>query len=343
MKLPLAILCSALCAAMAVPAAALATAPVPHYKPDRHVSGTIRIWGDEYMAGVTRYWAEGFRKYHPQTRFEFKLKGSGAAMPGIYHNVADLALLGRETDLTDDNGFFKSVGGYAPLRLELMNGSLTEPDQSAAPAVFVHRDNPLAKLTVVELDAIFGHEHRRGTRNIRTWGELGLTGEWKDQPIMLYAVDAESEAGVHFTRTVLAESRKMNWEHLTEFSDLKNPDGSRLASGQQIIDALRKDRYGLAIDNIRYANQGVKALAIAANEAAPYYHASRANIISRKYPLARRTYAFVNRQPGKPVAPAVREFLRYVLSREGQQDIVREHGYLPLGREVLLEQLKNLD
>jgi phosphate transport system substrate-binding protein len=318
-------------------------APVPSYKPQQSAAGTIRIWGDENMAGVTSKWAEGFQKFHPRARFEFKLKGSGAAMPGIYHNVADLALLGRESDLTDDNGFFKSVGGYAPLKLELMNGSLTVPGKSAAPAVFVHKDNPLARMTVVELEAIFGHEHRRGPRNIRTWGELGLTGEWKDKPILLYAPDAESEAGVHFTRSVLAESRKMNWENLKEFQDRKNPDGSVQDSGQQIIDALRKERYGLALANVKYLTAGVKPLAIAANDAAPYFPPTVHNIIARKYPLARRTYAFINQQPGKPVEPALKEFLRYVLSREGQQDIVRERGYLPLGPAVLAEQLQKLD
>jgi phosphate transport system substrate-binding protein len=333
-KFSFALLCSAMCAA---------STAASHYQPHQRVAGTIRIWGDEHMAGVTSLWAAGFKKFQPGVHFEYQLKGSGAAMPGIYHNVADLALLGRESDLTDDNGFFKSVGGYPPLRLELMNGSLTEPEKSGAPALFVHKDNPLAKLTVVELDAIFGDEHRRGSRNIRTWGDLGLTGEWTDKPIMLYAADAESEAGMHFTRTVLAESRKMNWDHLTEFSEGKRADGSLLASGAQIVDALRKDRYGLALANVRYARPEVRTLAIAANEAAQHFQPTRENLISRKYPLARRTYAFVNRRPGKPVEPALREFLRYVLSQEGQKDIVRERGYLPLAGDVLAEQARKLD
>ncbi|MDB5950430.1 MAG: hypothetical protein JWR65_2285 [Massilia sp.] len=337
------VLCAALCAVTAAAAAERPPAAAPLYKPQQSATGTIRIWGDENMAGVTRQWAAGFKKYHPKAQFEFLLKGSGAAMPGIYHRVADLALLGRESDLTDDNGFFKSVGGYAPLKLELMNGSLTVPGKSAAPAVFVHKDNPLAKMTVVELEAIFGHEHRRGPHNIRTWGQLGLTGEWQDKPIFLYAPDAESEAGVHFTRSVLAESRKMNWEHLKEFQDNKNPDGSVQDSGRQIVDALRKDRYGLALANIRYRTAGVKPLAIAANDAAPYFPPTAHNVIGRTYPLARRTYAFANRQPGKPVESALNEFLRYVLSRQGQQDIVHEGGYLPLAPAVLAEQLKRLD
>lgn len=302
------------------------------YVPRQAVADTIRVWGDEHMAGVCRRWAEGFRQFHPRAEFVFQLDGSGTAMPGIYHQVADLALLGRESDLTDDNGFFKSAGGYPPLQLELMNGSVDDPAKSGAPAVFVNRDNPLSRLTLAQLEAIFGDEHRRGPRNIRTWGDLGLGGEWKDQPITLYAPDAESEAGVNFTRAVLLESRKMNWEHLTE-----------LADGRQAVEALHTQRYGMAIANLRYADPAVKVLAIAAHEAAPYVVPSRKSVIDRSYPLARRTYAFVNRKPGQPIQPALREFLRYVLSLNGQRDIVLEGGYLPLSAGVLDTELKKVD
>jgi phosphate transport system substrate-binding protein len=329
-----AIVCS-----FAAPARADEARAIPHYRPAQSVSGTIRIWADEHMGTVLRCWAEGFRKFQPRVTFETRLVGSGAAMPGIYHNVADLALLGRESDITDDNGFFKSVGGYKPLRLELMNGSLDVPGESSAQVVFVHRDNPLSRLTVAQLDAIFGYEHRRGPESISTWGQLGLTGEWSDKPIHLYAYDIESEDGLHFVRSVLAESRKLNWENLTEFSDVEKPNGEVLESGQRIIDALRRDRYGLAISNASYSDPRVKPIAIAAHESAPYYQATTATVISRLYPLSRRTYAFLNQPPGKPLDPKMGEFMRYVLSREGQRDVVRAHGYLPLSRKVLLDQL----
>jgi phosphate transport system substrate-binding protein len=315
---------------------------IPHYRPGQPVAGTIRIWGDEHMGPVTRLWAEGFRRFQPQVRFEFKLVGSGAAMPGIYHNVADLALLGRESDITDDNGFFKSVGGYKPLRLELMNGSLDVPGESTAQVIFVHKDNPIARLTVAQVEAAFGDEHRRAPENIRTWGQLGLTGDWKDKPIRLYAYDIESEDGLHFVRSVLAESRKLNWDHLSEFRDIRGSRGDVVESGRQIVDALENDRYGLAVSSARYASPHVKAVAIASCEGAPAVEATRSSIVSRTYPLARRTYAFLNRVPGKPLDQKMQEFLRYVLSREGQRDVARAHGYLPLSPQVLDEQLRRL-
>jgi len=142
---------------------------------------------------------------------------------------------------------------------------------------------------------------------------------------------------------VLADSRKMNWEHLKEFKDIRNPDGSTYESGQQIIDALKKDRFGLGVSSIRYGNSEVKPVALAAQEGGQYFQATRENLISRKYPLTRITYAFVNQPPGQPLEPKVKEFLRYIFSREGQADVENDRGYLPFNRESLIEQLKKLN
>ncbi len=302
------------------------------YRPHVSAAGTIRICGDENMTLLARTWAEGFRRRQPGVEFEFKLAGTGAAMPCLYGTTGDLALFGREGDITDDNGFFKSVGGYKPLRLELMNGSLDVPGHSAAQVVFVHKDNPLSKLTVAQLDAVFGDEHRRGPTNIRTWGELGLTGAWRNQPIRLYGYDIDGEDGLHFMRTVLAESRKLNWDHLAEFND-----------GRKIVEALQIDRLGLAVSNLHFATAGVRPIAIAPHESAPYVLATTRSVIERTYPLGRKTYAFVNRRPGTELDPKLKEFLRYVLSAEGQRDIRHEHGYLPLSHQTLREQLRMLE
>ncbi len=315
----------------------------PNYRPSQNVSGTIRIWGDENMSAVTKNWAEGFRRYQPNINFDIRLMGTVTAMPAIYTNQADLALLGRDSNVTDHDGFLH-VLYYAPLRLELMTGSLDAPGKSYALAIYVHKDNPISKLTLAQLDAIFGCEHRRGPNNIRAWGELGLTGEWKDKPINLYGYDAETGASLFFLHTVLADSQKMNWEHLKEFKDIKNLDGSVYESGQQIVGALRKDRFGLAVSGVRYANPEVKPVALAAVDGGPYFQATKENLVSRKYPLTRITYAFVNQPPGKSIDPKLKEFLRYVFSREGQQDTMRAGGgYLPLSPEAILEQLRKLN
>jgi len=329
-------------AVISVATACRAQAGAP-YQPSQPISGTIRIWGDDKMSGVASAWEKGFQKFHPQVNFETKLMGTATAMPGIYTGVADLALIGRETNTTDNDGFLH-VLQYRPLRFELMTGSLDVPGKSYALAIFVHKDNPLSKLTLAQLDAVFGCEHRRGLDNIRTWGQLGLAGEWKNKSINLYSYDAETGTGLFFLHSVLADSRKMNWETLKEFKDIKTLSGSTYESGgQHIIDALRKDRFGLAVSSVRYANPQVKAISLAARDGGPYFMATRENLISRKYPLTRVTYAFVNQQPDKLIDPKVREFLRYIFSLEGQEDIARDHGYLPLSQEAIREQLKKLN
>lgn len=314
----------------------------PRYQPQRISSGTIRIAGDDYMSDVTGKWAEGFRKYHAEVRFEINLRGTATAMPSLYMRKADLAFLGRESNTTDNDGF-QHVLYYTPLRFELMTGSLDVPGKTYALAIFVNKDNPVSKMTMPQLAAIFGCERRDGLDNIKTWGQLGLTGEWKNRPINLYTFDAETGTGLYFLNAVLGGSRKMNWEHLKEFSDSKRADGSAYESGQQIIDALRHDRYGLAVSSVRYANGEVKAIALGATNGGPFYQATKENLVTRKYPLTRLTYAFVDRPPGKQIDPLVKEFLRYVYSREGQEYVWRDGGFLPLSRESIQEQLQKLN
>ncbi|MFI5336169.1 MAG: PstS family phosphate ABC transporter substrate-binding protein, partial [Opitutales bacterium] len=267
---------------------------------------------------------------------------SATAMPGLYAGKADLALLGRENNITDDNGFGR-VKLYAPRRFELMTGSLATEGKAPALVVLVHRDNPLARLTLAQLDALFSCEHRRSPATLRTWGQLGLTGEWADRPIHLYGYDAETGTGQYFARTVLGGSRKLNWENFREFKNSRNLDGTALPASQQILEALRADPWGLAVGSLRYADERVKALPLAADDGSPFVSATADTLISRAYPLTRLTYAFVDQPPGRPLDPKVKEFLRYIFSRQGQDDILRDRGYLPLKPEILAAQLHQLE
>ncbi|MDT5158014.1 MAG: phosphate transport system substrate-binding protein [Acidobacteriota bacterium] len=313
----------------------------PQYQPGQTVSGTIRVWGNERMATLMKYWQEGFHKYHRDVQFETRLIGTGTGMAGLYTSVADLALMGRESTSSESMAF-EWVFRYKPLGVEVATGSLDVPGKTFALAVLVHKDNPLSRLTLTQLDAVFGSEHLRGPRNIRTWGDLGLTGEWKDKPINTYGFDIETGTGGFFKRVVLNGSDKWSCD-LREFADVKRPNGSLLDGGQRILDALAQDRYGIAYSNLRYVNRRVKPVAVAADDAGPYYDVTKENLVQRKYPLARAISIYLNRAPGKPVDPKVKEFLRYVLSREGQQDVVREGDFLPLSAEAIRAQLSKLD
>jgi len=321
---------------------ALHAGGLPDYVHRQPVSGTIRIQGTEYVSGVLAHWMEGFRKVHPDVSFEVKLKGTGSAMPALYTGMADIVFLGRENDLTDNNGFGR-VKQYPPTRFELLNGSLDEPGMADALVVFVHKDNPIDRLSLAELDAVFGHEGRRGLSRKRTWGDLGLSGAWADRPVNLYAYHARTGTGRFFQDKVLLKSRKMNWRQLREYRDRRYSDGTVHHASRQILEALAGDPQGLAVSSLRFPNDWVKPIAISVGVGGRAYRATRESLISGDYPLARRPYAFVDVPPGSRLDPVVAEFLSYVLSARGQADVVKMRGYLPLDLRQASEQRKHLE
>jgi len=314
---------------------------LPRYQSEEPVSGTIRIWGDDRMETLMSYWQEGFRKFHPDVRFGTKLMGTGTGMAGLYTGVADLALMGRDSTSSEIMAF-EWVFRYKPLGIGVATGSLDVPGKTFAVAVFVHKDNPLSKLTLTQLDAIFGSEHRRGPRNIRMWRELGLTGDWKDKPIHPYGYDVETGTGRFFRQAVFKGSDKWNCD-LKEFADAKRSDGTSVDAGERILEALAQDRYGIAYSNLGFMNPQVKPIAVAFAHGGPFYQATKESLIQRRYPLTRAASIYVNSAPGKNLDPRVQEFLRYILSKEGQLEVVREGDFLPLTDEVIKEQLRKMD
>jgi phosphate transport system substrate-binding protein len=317
-------------------------AQAPAYTAAQRVEGVIRIWGPAEMSAVTEYWAEGFKRFHPEARIETTLKGSASAIPGLYSAKADIALLGRENNLTDTNGFGR-VKQYRPVRLELMRGSLDVVGKSPALVVYTHKDNPLKAISLDQLDAIFGYERRRGHAPIQTWGDFGLDGEWTKATIKLYAYDVRTGTGDFFRNTVMGGSHKYNWDVLSEYKDSRRSDGTLRDAAESITQAAASDRYGLAISSLRYTHPDLKPIAVSAKKGGEAVHATAQSIIDGSYPLARATYAFVDVRPGEPLNSNVREFLRYVLSREGQADIARDRGYLPLSIEQVERQRELLE
>jgi len=309
----------------------------------RHVaSGTIRIQGTEFVSGVLARWMEGFGKLHPEVSFEVALKGTGSAMPALYTGRADLVFLGRENDITDNNGFGR-VKQYPPTRFELLNGSLDEPGMADALVVFVHKDNPIERMSLAELDAVFGHEGRRGLPRKLTWGDLGLSGAWADRPINLHAYHARTGTGRFFQDKVLLKSRKMNWRRLKEYRNERYLDGTIHHASKQILEALADDPHGLAVSGLRFPNDRVKPIALSVEAGGRAHRATRESLVSGDYPLARRPYAFVDVPPGGRLDPALGKFLDYVLSARGQADVLEVRGYLPLDPRQASQQRGHLE
>ncbi len=322
-----------------------AAAVMPRYRAEQPVSGTIRLWGHgnrklPWMQYLIDQWATDFTRFHPQARLEYGLYGTSSGIPSLYNGLGDIALLGEEI-LPDAARAFERVKGYAPTGVQLMTGCMDVRNFDYAQMVFVHRDNPIARVSLVELDGILGTEHRRGTRNIRRWGELGLTGAWAGRTITPYSWAIDDSFGFYVQNAVLLGSHRWN-PALREYAHIVYPDGRIYDHGQQIIDALATDPAGIAVSNIRYAVPEVKPLPLGVTPTGPFVAASDATLIDQSYPLARTLPAVIDRPPDGRIAPRVREFLRYILAREGQEAVNRDGRYLPLSPRVAEQQRRLL-
>ncbi len=318
---------------------------LPLYTPAEKVAGTIRLWGHgspkhDFIGRLVDTWIAGFAKYQPDVKFENHMYGTASAIGALYTGAGEIALLGEEISPAAMTAFLREKH-YAPTGFQVATGSLDVNFFDYAHMIFVQKDNPIQGLTLAQLDAIFGAEHRRGPRNIRTWGELGLTGEWAQRRIQPYGWQVDVDFALFFREAVMENSHRWNTD-LKEFVHVLRPDGSQYDHGQQILDTLAKNPAGIAISNVRYANPDVRALPLARQEGEPFYEPTKANLIAQKYPLVRIIPAFIDCPPGQPIDPKVREFLRYILSREGQQALVHDSDYLPLGAEVIRRQLEKL-
>jgi phosphate transport system substrate-binding protein len=307
------------------------------YHQPTQASGTIHSWGSAQMSELMRLWERDFRRDHPTVVFQDKLNGTVSGMAGLYSGAADLALMGREIWPAETMAF-EQVTGHSPAGIKVAIGSFDVPTKADALAVFVHRDNPVSKLTLAQLKTIFGCGD--ATATVSRWGDLGITGALAERPILTYGYKLDNAAAIFFKTVVL---KSMEWRcGIHTFANSTDPNGKRIDSGQLIIDALSRDPAGIAISNSHYATGEVKpvALSLAADSGAVL--PTRESIANGSYPLARAVYIFFNRNPEKPPEPRLREFLRFVLSAEGQQDVAHEGAYLPLPESERLEQLNAL-
>lgn len=318
---------------------------LPAYAPEERVEGVVRLWGHgshrrNFMGNLIRRWTAEFARHQPGVVFENRMYGTASAIGALHTGAGEIALLGEEISPASATAFLRAKG-YAPTEIQISPGSVDVNFFDYAHMIFVHRDNPIAGLNLAQLEAIFGVEGRRGLGRMRTWGELGLGGEWAGQPIQPYGWKVDEDFALFFRERVLEHSHRWN-AAIREFVHVQQPDGTQYDHGQQILDALARDRSGIAISNVRYAVPGVRALPLAWREGGAFVEASRDTLIDQSYPLVRIIPAYIDLPPGGRPAPAVREFLRYALSREGQQALIEETGYLPLGPDAIRRQLEKL-
>jgi phosphate transport system substrate-binding protein len=336
-------------AGLALPAAgALAQggASLPAYAAQQQVGGVIRTWGhgrlgSDFIGGLVQSWQRGFRELHPGVDFVTTLRGNDTAIGGLYTGAADIALMERGPSAIELDAY-QPIFKHDPFEISVATGSLDVAHHAPALVVFVHRANPLARLTLAQLDAVFGAEHLRGLASVRTWGELGLRGAWAHLPITAYVANIVQDESQYFEQRVMGGSHRWSG-NVREFSDARQADGKLVEAGQRILNALARDRYGIAVASLQYKNPEVKPLALALDPAGPYVDANRQTVAQRSYPLTRTVSAFVNRAPGQAMEPKLKEYLRYILSAQGQDAIARDGGYLALSPQLAEQERRKLE
>src|SRR5882762_3694836 len=264
---------------------------LPAYEPHETVAGVIRQWGTNYFSDspLEKTWEEGFRKFHPEAHFETDLKTALAAIPSLTFKLADLAPSRHIT--SDETLLFQRYRSYLPTEITVVTGSLNVPGWSYAIAVYVNKDNPLGKLTAEQLDGIFGAQRsgafhgtewrtdaaRGPEKNLRTWGQLGLKGEWADKPIGVYGYNLKYHIPTTFADRVMQGGAKWN-EKLQEFTNYKNSDGTTELEGKQVADAVGRDRFGIGFSGIGFGTPQIKALAVAPRGSSQYIELNLQNL-----------------------------------------------------------------
>ncbi|MBI4878403.1 MAG: PstS family phosphate ABC transporter substrate-binding protein [Planctomycetes bacterium] len=284
------------------------------------LKGTLDSVGSDTMINLMTYWAEGFARYYPGVKLQVEGKGSSTAPPALIEGTAHFGPMSRAMKATEIDEFEKALG-YKPTCLRTCLDAL---------AVFVNKDNPIESLSLEEVDAVFSKTRNRGfAEEVTTWGQLGLAGEWANQPISAFGRNSASGTYGYFKETVLEKG---------DYKDtVKEQPGS-----SAVVQGVAESRGGIGYSGIGYATSDVRAVPLSARKGKEAFAANIENVLNEDYPLGRYLFLYVNRAPGKALDPMVREFLKFVYSREGQQ-VVEKAGYLPLSADVCRAERELLD
>jgi phosphate transport system substrate-binding protein len=301
-----------------LPYSATVDPAIPAYKPVKGLSGTLKGVESNTVTELQQRWIDGFTKIYPNVKISVDIGGSGQGGPRLTNGSADFAFIAREMMGREEFPFVDKFG-YKPLAVWVSGGSFAVKAFTDCVVFIVNKDNPLDSITYPQLDAIYSLTHNRGIRApITKWGQLGLTGEWADKPIHLWGVEIPNGYDNFVNMHVLADGQ---WRGDIQTDRVVIP----------LSDKVAADKYAMSYTGLAWdTNPGTKVLKLAVHAGDPPIPATFETVANQTYPLARTIYIFVNRPPGKPLSPLLREFIKYTLSREGQQAVVDDAIFTPL-------------
>jgi phosphate transport system substrate-binding protein len=299
----------------------VAAAEIPEdYAKSVDVSGTVISIGSDTLANLMNFWSESFKKLHPNVTFQIEAKGSATAPPALTEGKSLLGPMSRAMK-PEELDAFEAKHSFKPTRYDVALDCL---------AVWVNKDNPVKGFTLAQLDSIFSKSRKSGYEDVSTWGQAGVTDPaWADQPISLYGRNSESGTYAYFKEHAMGKG---------DFKDsVKQQPGSA-----GVVQAVGKDRQGVGYSGIGYRTSDVRAVPLAKTENDNPVEPTFENALNKSYPLGRTLYIYVAKKPGEPLTPVVREFIRFVLSKQGQEIVVKD-GFGQLPKRTIEKNLKALD
>lgn len=284
------------------------------------VAGNLSSVGSDTLANLMTLWAEEFKRVYPNVNLQIQAAGSSTAPPALTEGTSNLGPMSRKMKEGEETAFEQKYG-YKPTAIRVAIDAL---------AVYVHKDNPLTGLSMPEVDAIFSVTRKCGhNKDVKLWGDLGLTGDWTKRDIQLFGRNSVSGTYGYFKEHALCKG---------DFrANVNEQPGSA-----SVVQSVGASLNAIGYSGIGYKTAGVKILPLGKDATSPKIDATTENAIKGDYPLARFLYVYVNKAPNKPLPPLEKEFIRMVLAKSGQQVVVKD-GYIPIPLAVAQKELAKLE
>jgi phosphate transport system substrate-binding protein len=294
-------------------------ADIPHYKKASGVSGNISSVGSDTLANLMTLWAEAFKRNYPNVNIQIQAAGSSTAPPALAEATANLGPMSRKMKDKEIESFEKKFG-YKPTAIPVAIDAL---------AVYVHKDNPIKGMTISDVDAVFSSTRKcGGVADISKWGDLGLSDAWAKRDLQLFGRNSVSGTYGYFKDKGLCKG------------DFKNSVNEQPGSAS-VVQSVSTSINGIGYSGFGYRTSSVRAVPLAKKSGEAFVSANAEHAIDGSYPLSRFLYVYVNKAPNKPLDPITKEFLKLVLSQEGQEVVIKD-GYIPLPAAVLNKILQKL-
>ena len=292
---------------------------LPEYQTASGVSGNLSSVGSDTLANLMTLWAEAYKRAYPNVNIQIQAAGSSTAPPALTEATSNLGPMSRKMKDKELEAF-ENRYGYKPTAVPVAIDAL---------AVYVHKDNPVKGMSIADVDAVFSSTRKcRGEADISTWGDAGLTGAWANRDIQLFGRNSVSGTYGYFKKKALCKG------------DFKNTVNEQPGSAS-VVQSVSTSINAIGYSGIGYKTASVRAVPLSKKPDGDLVPATAETAVSGKYPLSRFLYVYINKAPNKPLLPLEREFLKLVLSRQGQEVVVKD-GYIPLPASVAQRTSKKL-